>query len=47
MNLDPTVSVEPLFGEHMGQFGIPMGRLREINEFVANDVIPRFTRFFP
>lgn len=47
MNLEPTVSVEPLFGEHMGQFGIPMGRLREINEFVANDVIPRFTRFFP
>jgi hypothetical protein len=46
MNLEPSISVEPLFGEHMGQFEIPMSRLREINQHVGNDMIPRFTRFF-
>ncbi|HXR16617.1 MAG TPA: hypothetical protein VN777_10505 [Terriglobales bacterium] len=46
MNLEPEISVEILFGEHMGEFEVSMGRLREINDFVGKRVIPRFTRFF-
>jgi hypothetical protein len=47
MNLKPAVPVEILFGEHMGDFIVSRERLREINNFVRNDVIPRFARFFP
>ncbi len=46
VSLKPHLSVEVLFGEHMGQFEVSMPRLREINDFVRNDVIPRFTGFF-
>ncbi len=44
--LEPEISLEVLFGEHMGSFEISMPRLKEINEFVRDDVIPRFARFF-
>jgi hypothetical protein len=44
MNLEPHISVEVLFGE--GTFDIPRARLREINDFVGNDVIPKFAGFF-
>jgi hypothetical protein len=45
VDLKPNISVEILFGE-TNTFEIPLGRLREINDFVRNDVIPRFTGFF-
>jgi len=47
MYLKPTVSVEILFGEHMGDFIISRARLGEINDFVRKNVIPRFMGFFP
>lgn len=47
VDLKPDLGLEVLFGNFMGNFALPMGRLREINDFVRNDVIPRFTRFFP
>jgi hypothetical protein len=47
VHLKPTVSVEILFGEHMGDFVISRARLGEINDFVRKDVIPRFMCFFP
>src|ERR1039458_202302 len=47
VHLKPTASADILFGERMGQFEISRNRLREINDFVRNDVIPRFTGFFP
>ena len=46
VNLKPNVSVEILFGE-TNIFEIPLTRLGEINDFVRNEVIPRFTGFFP
>jgi hypothetical protein len=46
VKLKPQVSVEILFGE-VGNFEIKLGRIGEINDFVRNDVIPRFTGFFP
>ena len=45
-NLNPDVSVEVLFGEYMGKFEISMLRLKEIYDFVGNDVIPTFASFF-
>jgi hypothetical protein len=46
VDLKPTVSVEILFGDAK-YFDVSRQRLREINDFVRNDVIPRFTGFFP
>jgi hypothetical protein len=46
VNLKPDVSVEILFGE-TGILEITLSRLREINNFVRNEVIPRFMGFFP
>jgi hypothetical protein len=46
VHLKPSVSVEVLFGEYMGDFTVPMSRLGEVNNFVRNDVIPRFAGFF-
>lgn len=46
VDLKPTISVEILFGE-TNTFEIPISRLREINNFVRNEVIPRFASFFP
>jgi hypothetical protein len=46
VNFKPDVSLEILFGDYMGEFAIPVDRLAEINDFVRNDVIPRFARFF-
>lgn len=45
VNLEPTISVEILFGE--GPLEVPFSRLKEINDFVRNTVIPRFAGFFP
>lgn len=45
VNLEPNISVEILFGD--SSFEISMTRLKEINDFVRNDVIPRFAGFFP
>ena len=42
MDLDPRLTVEILFGE-TNYLEVSIGRLREINEFVRNKVIPRFT----
>ena len=47
LNIEPEISSEVLFGEHMGSFEISMPRLKEINDFVRDDVIPAFTGFFP
>jgi hypothetical protein len=47
VDLNPTVSVEILFGEANGPFEVSRSRLGEINNFVRNEVIPRFTGFFP
>ena len=44
VDLKPVVSVDILFGD--STFEIPFARLGEINDFVRNDVIPRFVRFF-
>lgn len=46
VNLDPAITMEILFGEYMGSFEVSLVRLKEINEFVAKDVIPRFASFF-
>jgi hypothetical protein len=46
MHLEPEITVEVLFGEHLGQFEVSLKRLREINDFVACKVIPRFAGFF-
>jgi hypothetical protein len=46
VEIKPSVTVEILFGDFMGDFEVTVGRLREIHEFVATDVIPRFTGFF-
>lgn len=46
VDLKPEISVEILFGE-TGVFEIPLSRLCEINDFVRNEVIPRFAGFFP
>lgn len=42
----PTVTVEVLFGEYMGEFSVTREGLSEINNFVRTNVIPRFTGFF-
>ena len=47
VHLKPTVTVEILFGEFMGDFTITRERLSEIHDFVRKDVIPRFMGFFP
>lgn len=46
VNLEPDISVDVLFGEYMGSFELSLSRLKEINDFVGNTVIPRFARFF-
>jgi len=46
VDLNPRLTVEILFGE-TNYLEVSLGRLREINEFVRNEVIPRFTDFFP
>ena len=46
MEIKPAISVEILFGEFMGEFMIDRAGLSEINDFVRNDVIPRFSGFF-
>jgi len=40
-DLKPSISMEVLFGEYMGAFEVSLIRLREINDFVRNGVIPR------
>ena len=45
VNLEPSVTVEILFGD--SSFEISFDRLRQINDFVRNEVIPRFAGFFP
>jgi hypothetical protein len=47
VGLTPKVTMEILFGEYMGTFEVSNARLGEIYNIVTNDVIPRFTRFFP
>jgi hypothetical protein len=46
VKLAPRVTVDVLFGEHMGTFEVSRTRLTEIYNFVRNDVIPKFARFF-
>ena len=46
MDLEPDITLEVLFGEYMGRFEVSLPRLREIYNFVRDDVIPRFTGFF-
>jgi|SRR5580698_1276118 hypothetical protein len=45
VDLKPTLTVEILFGE-TNTLELSINRLREINNFVRNEVIPRFTGFF-
>lgn len=47
VNLKPNITFEITFGEYQGAFSVSLDRLREINEFVRNDVIPQFASFFP
>jgi hypothetical protein len=46
LHLKPTVSVNILFGEFMGEFEVSRIRLREINDFVRSEVLPAFAGFF-
>jgi hypothetical protein len=46
VELKPEVTVEIHFGEYMGSFEVSVAELKEINDFVRNDVIPRFAGFF-
>ena len=46
VNLDPEISMEVTFGEYGGTFEISIDRIREINKFVRDDVIPKFAGFF-
>jgi hypothetical protein len=43
----PQIIPDIHFGEYMGSFAVDIKRLREIHKFVADEVIPKFTRFFP
>jgi hypothetical protein len=43
----PEVSIEVLFGEYGSPFEISFDRIKEINDFVRNAVIPKFAGFFP
>jgi hypothetical protein len=43
----PQIIPDILFGEYMGELAVDIKRLREIHRFVTQDVIPRFTGFFP
>jgi hypothetical protein len=43
----PQIIPDILFGEYMGSFAVDIKRLREIHTFVADEVIPQFTVFFP
>jgi hypothetical protein len=43
----PQIVPDILFGEYMGTFAVDIKRLREIYMFVASEVIPKFSRFFP
>jgi hypothetical protein len=45
VNLDPEITFEILFGE--GTFELSLVRLREINAFVRNTIIPKFSSLFP
>jgi len=45
--LKPKVAVDVLVGEESRTFNLPRRRLREIHNFVARDVVPRFLGFFP
>lgn len=45
VDLKPKVEVDILFGE-AGNFEVKIGRLREINNFVRQTVIPAFAGFF-
>jgi hypothetical protein len=47
VDIKPQITIDVLFGEYMGAFEISVKRLREIYDFVTNDVIPRFAGFFP
>jgi hypothetical protein len=45
VGLEPEITFEVLFGQ--GAFEVSLIRLREINDFVRNTVIPKFSLFFP
>jgi hypothetical protein len=45
VKFEPQISIEVLFGVE-GRIVVSWERLREIYDFVRNDVIPRFARFF-
>ena len=44
--IKPTITPEILFGEYMGNFEVSVPRLREIYNFVCDEVIPKFAGFF-
>jgi hypothetical protein len=46
VDLKPEVSIEVLFGEYGSTFEISFDRIKEINDFVRNYVIPSFAGFF-
>lgn len=46
MDLKPEISLEVSFGDGT-IFDLPLVRLREINDFVRNTVIPKFSSLFP
>jgi hypothetical protein len=45
--VEPRITPQVLFGEHMGSWEITISDLRNIYDFVAHDVIPKFACFFP
>jgi hypothetical protein len=46
VDLVPEIAFEILFGDDRGAYEISLPRFRQINDFVKNDVIPRFASFF-
>ena len=46
VEIEPTISMQVLFGEYLGDFIVSRSDLSNINDFVRNEVIPRFTSFF-
>jgi len=46
MKLDPGVSFDVIFGDSAAGISCDLAGIERIYNFVANDVIPRFSRFF-
>lgn len=47
LDLDPNVSFQVVFGDDTAGVALGPSDIRDVYEFVSNQVLPRFMRFFP